>query len=86
MDRMLKFRYQRTADDTLECFDSWILPTILASRSISNFVSQEAYERDSLSELETSVHVITLCDQSCALAVFDRTRTLVLFFQSLFSE
>ena len=27
MDRMLKFRLQRSADDTLECFDSWILIT-----------------------------------------------------------
>ena len=43
MDRTLKFRLQRSADDTLECFDSLIL-TMLASRGMANFVSQEAYE------------------------------------------
>ena len=37
----LKFRHQRSVNDTLECFDSWILLTMLDSRD----VSQEAYER-----------------------------------------
>ena len=53
MDRMLKFRHKRSADDTLECFDSWILLTMLASRDM---VRQEAYEQASLPE--TSAHVI----------------------------
>ena len=44
MDRTLKFRHQKSADDTLECFDSWILLTMLASRDMANFVRQEAYE------------------------------------------
>ena len=50
MDRTLKFRLQQSADDTLECFDSWILITMLSSRDMANFVSQEAYERASLTE------------------------------------
>ena len=56
MDRTLKFRHQGSANDTLECFDSWILLTMLASRDMANFVSQEAYKRASLPE--TSAHVI----------------------------
>ena len=74
MDRKLKLRHQRSADDTLECFDSWILITMLASRDMANFVSQEAYERASLQE--TSAHMIVLRDQSPALAVRDQTRAL----------
>ena len=79
VDRTLKFRLQRIADDTLECFDSWILITMLASRDMANFVSQEAYERASLTE--TSVHVIT-CRVSHVLLQFVIKH--VLFFQSLF--
>ena len=56
LDRMLKFRHQGSADDTLECFDVWILLSMLASRDMANFVSQEAYEQASLPE--TSAHVI----------------------------
>ena len=74
MDRMLKFRHQRISDDSLKCFDLCILLTMLASRDIANFVSQEAYERASLPD--TSAHVITLRDQSRALAVRDQTRAL----------
>ena len=55
MDRTLKFRHQRSADDTLECFDSCILLTILASRDMANFVSQEAYEQPSLPETSALV-------------------------------
>ena len=46
VDRTLKFPHQRSADDTLECFDSWILLTMLASRDMAEFVSQEAYAYD----------------------------------------
>ena len=46
VDRTLKFRHQRSADDTLECFDSWILLTMLPSRDMAKFVSQKAYDRD----------------------------------------
>ena len=56
MDRTLKFRHQQSADDTLECFDLWILLTMLASRDMANFVTQEAYELASMPE--TSAHVI----------------------------
>ena len=45
VDRTLKFRHQRSADDTLECFDLWILLKMLASRDMAKFVSQEAYDR-----------------------------------------
>ena len=44
----LKFRHQRSVNDALECFDSWILLTMLASRNMAKFVSQEAYERANL--------------------------------------
>ena len=47
---------------------------MFASRDMANFVSQEAYERASLPE--TSAHVITVRDQSRALAVRDQTRAL----------
>ena len=63
VDRMLKFRHQQSADNTLECFDLWILLTMLASRDMANFVSQEAYERASLPETSSAR------DQSLALAV-----------------
>ena len=52
----LKFRHQRTVNDTLQSFDSWILLTMLGSRDMAKFVSQEAYDRASLPE--TSAHVI----------------------------
>ena len=42
----LKFRHQRSVNDTLHGFDSWILLTILdGSRDMAKFVSQEAYDR-----------------------------------------
>ena len=42
----LKFRHQRSVNDTLQCFfDSWILLTMLGSRDMVKFVSQEAYDR-----------------------------------------
>ena len=44
----LKFRHQRSVNDALECFNSWILLTMLASRDMAKFVSQEAYERANL--------------------------------------
>ena len=47
VDRTLKFRHQRRADDTLESFDSWILLTMLPSRDMAKSVSQEAYVRAS---------------------------------------
>ena len=34
VDRTLKFRHQRSADDTLECFDSWVLLKLLPSRDV----------------------------------------------------
>ena len=52
----LKFQHQRTVNDTLQRFDSWILLTMLGSRVMAKFVSQEAYDRASLPE--TSAHVI----------------------------
>ena len=52
----LKFRHQRSVNDTLQRFDSWILLTMLGSRDMAKFVSQEAYDRASLPE--TSAHVI----------------------------
>ena len=52
----LKFRHQRTVNDTLQSFDSWILLTMLGSRDMAKFVSQEAYDRASLPE--TSAYVI----------------------------
>ena len=52
----LKFRHQRSVNDALECFDSWILLTMLASRDMAKFVSQEACDRASLPEI--SAHVI----------------------------
>ena len=41
-------RHQRSVNDTLESFDSWILLTMLASRDMAKFVSQEAYGYDIL--------------------------------------
>ena len=52
----LKFRHQRRVNDTLQCFDSLILLTMLGSRDMAKFISQEAYDRASLPE--TSAHVI----------------------------
>ena len=43
--RTLKFRHQRSVNDTLQCFDSWILLTMLGSRDMAKFVSQEAYDQ-----------------------------------------
>ena len=47
VDRALKFQHQRSVDDTLESFDSWILLKLLRSRDMAKSVSQEAYERRS---------------------------------------
>ena len=33
----LKFRHQRSVNDTLQCFDSWILQTMLGSRDMAKF-------------------------------------------------
>ena len=66
----LKFRHQRTVNDTLQSFDSWILLTMLGSRDKAKFVSQEAYDRASLPR------DLSARDQSHALAVRDRTRAL----------
>ena len=41
----LKFRHQRSVNDALQCFDSWILQTMLGSRDMARSVSQEAYDR-----------------------------------------
>ena len=43
--RTPKFPHQRSINDTLECFDSWILLTMLTSRDMVKFVSSEAYAR-----------------------------------------
>ena len=67
MKGTLKFRHQRTVNDTLQSFDSWILLTMLGSRDKAKFVSQEAYNARDLSAR----------DQSHALAVRDRTRALL---------
>ena len=37
--KTLKFRHQRSVNDTLECFDSWILKRMLRSRVMTKFVS-----------------------------------------------
>ena len=55
VDRTLKFRHQRRADDTLESFDSWILLTMLPSRDMAKSVSQEAYVRASYTLLASYV-------------------------------
>ena len=60
VDRALKFQHQRSVDDTLESFDLWILLKLLRSRDMAKSVSQEAYERASLPDQQTSAHVITL--------------------------
>ena len=83
MDRTLKFRLQRSADDTLECFDSWILITMLASRDMANFVSQDAYERASLTVQRPQAHVIMIRVSHVLLQFVIKH---VLFFQSLFLD
>ena len=55
---MQKFRHQRSVNDTRQCFDSWILLTMLGSRDMAKFVSQEAYELELYSLPETLAHVI----------------------------
>ena len=67
MKGTLKFRHQRSVNDTLQYFDSWILLTMLGSRDMAKFVSQEAYDRASLPE--TSAHMI-----NHMLLQFDRVR------------
>ena len=71
----LKFRHQRRVNDTLQCFDSWILLTMLGSRDMAKFVSQEAYDRASLPE--TSAHVI-----NHLLLILQFVIEHVLFYQS----
>ena len=66
----LKFRHQRCVNNTLQCFDSWILLTVLGSRDMAKFVSQEAYDRASDRDLSAR-------DQSHALAVLNRTHALL---------
>ena len=39
VDQTLKFRHQRSVNDTLECFDSWILKRMLRSRDMTKCVS-----------------------------------------------
>ena len=56
MKGTLELRHQQSVNDTLQCFDSWILLTMLGSRDMAKSVSQEAYDRASLPE--TSAHVI----------------------------
>ena len=70
MKGTLKFRHQRSVNDTLQGFDSWILLTMLGSRDMAKFVSQEASDRASLPE--TSAHVIN--HMLLRIAVRDRTR------------
>ena len=41
IDRTLKFRHRRSVNDTIECFDSWILLTMVRSRNMTKFVSKE---------------------------------------------
>ena len=41
----LNFGHQRSVNDTLQRFDSWILRTMLGSRVMAKFVSKEAYDR-----------------------------------------
>ena len=72
----LKFRHQQSVNDILQCFDSWILLTMLGSRDMAKFASQEAYDRASLPE--TSAHVINHIICSCSSIVIKH----VLFFQS----
>ena len=45
VDRTPKFRHQRSVNNTLQRFDSLILLTMLGSRDMAIFVSQEAYDR-----------------------------------------
>ena len=54
----LKFRHQRSADYTLECFNSWILLTMLGSRDMAKYVSQEAYDRSYKQPIKTNGDVI----------------------------
>ena len=50
----LKFRHQRTVNDTLQSFDSWILLTILGSRDMAT----KKLTIEPVSLLETSAQVI----------------------------
>ena len=69
----LKSQHQRSVNDTLQCFDSWILLTMLGSRDKAKFVSQEAYDRELA--CQTSAHVI---NHMLLLFVIEH----VLFYQS----
>ena len=39
VDQTLKFHREQSVNDTLECFDSWILLTMLRSRVMTEYVS-----------------------------------------------
>ena len=41
VDRTPKFRHQRSVNETLQCFDSWILLTMLGSKDMSKFVNKK---------------------------------------------
>ena len=73
----LKFRHQRSVNDTRQCFDSWILLTMLGSRDMAKFVSQEAYDRASWPE--TSAHVI---NHLLLILILQFVIEHVLFYQS----
>ena len=77
MVKTLKFRHQRSADNTLECFDLWIL---FASRDMAKSVWQEAYERASLPEPQA--HVI---NHLLLILILQFVIEHVLFLQRLFS-
>ena len=76
MDKTLKFRHQRSAGDTLECFDSCFFLTMLASRDMANSVSQEAYGRASLAETSSARDQSLPLNLNLDLAVRDRTRSI----------
>ena len=83
MDRTLKFRHQRRADDTLESFDSWILLIMLPSRDMAKSVSQEAYVRASYTllasyDLVTSAHVINQSRVLTPMCLFSERIVIVI--------
>ena len=56
MKGTLKFRQQRSVSDTLQCFDSWILLTVLGSRDMAKFVSQARSLRSIIIIYANKVH------------------------------
>ena len=75
VDRTLKFRHQRSADDTLECFDSWILLTMLASRDMAKFISQEACDRTRCRFYANITHGDVMSEHACIDSVLARSTT-----------